>query len=113
MIDSYDFGVIVIDGKKYTSDLMIYPDRVEIAWWRKTSHELLVEDIPEEVFEADPKTIVVGKGFYGDMKVLTETVDYLKEKGIELIEQNTKEACETLNELSQKEKVVGLFHLTC
>ncbi|KPK98100.1 MAG: hypothetical protein AMJ90_10015 [candidate division Zixibacteria bacterium SM23_73_2] len=113
MIESYDFGEIIINGKKYTSDVIIYPDKVDSSWWRKTSHEILVEDIPEEIFKVNPKAIVVGKGFYGDMKVLPETVVYLKKKGIKLIEKNTKEACETLNELSQKEIVVGLFHLTC
>jgi hypothetical protein len=29
MIDSYDFGAIVIDGKRYSSDVIIYPDRVK------------------------------------------------------------------------------------
>ncbi|MEM3578264.1 MAG: Mth938-like domain-containing protein [Candidatus Bathyarchaeia archaeon] len=28
MIDSYDFGVIVVNGKRYTSDVIIFPERV-------------------------------------------------------------------------------------
>lgn len=35
MINSYDFGRIVVDGKAYTSDVIIFPDRVNSYWWRK------------------------------------------------------------------------------
>ena len=28
IIDSYQFGLIVVSGKKYTSDVIIFPDRV-------------------------------------------------------------------------------------
>jgi len=30
-IDSYSFGRIVIDGQVYTSDVIIYPDRVDAS----------------------------------------------------------------------------------
>jgi len=32
MIESYDFGRIVINGKKFGSDLIIFPDRVNGNW---------------------------------------------------------------------------------
>jgi hypothetical protein len=32
-IESYHFGEIVIDGRRYSSDVIIYPDRVEGQWW--------------------------------------------------------------------------------
>ncbi len=113
MIDSYEFGKIVIDSKKYTSDVIIYLDKIDSSWWRKTSHQLSVEDLTEDIFKVKPDTVIVGKGFYGYMEVLPETVELFKKKGIKLIEQDTKEACKTLNKLCQKEKIVGLFHLTC
>ena len=46
-IDSYHFGQIVIDGREYSSDVIIYPDRVQDNWRRNKSHELALEDISE------------------------------------------------------------------
>ena len=44
-IDSYSFGQIVIDARAYASDVIIYSDRVDAAWWRKEGHRLHPEDI--------------------------------------------------------------------
>jgi len=35
MIDSYDFGRIVINARKFGSDVVIFPDRINGNWWRK------------------------------------------------------------------------------
>jgi hypothetical protein len=40
MIESYKFGEIIITGKKYDSDLIIYPDHIDSSWWRKEGHLL-------------------------------------------------------------------------
>ena len=46
MIESTAFGVMTIDGRTYTSDLIIFPDgRVQDGWWRKRGHVLGVDDI--------------------------------------------------------------------
>jgi len=112
MINSYDFGEVVIDGKRYTSDVIIYPDRVKNDWWRKEGHQLCIDDL-EDVLETKPDVIVVGTGNPGMMRVLTETEKLIKSKGIRLIVQPTKEACQTYNQFSSSQKVVALFHLTC
>lgn len=112
MIESYEFGKIVIKGEKYTADLIIYPDRIEPDWWRKSSHELRLEDV-KTVVKEKPDTIIVGTGYNAVMKVLPETEDYILSKGIRLIVEDTKKAVKTYNEFSPKEKVVALFHLTC
>jgi len=41
MIESYDFGRIVVNGRKFGSDLIIFPDRVNGGWWRKEGRTLL------------------------------------------------------------------------
>ncbi|MHA1839475.1 MAG: hypothetical protein ACTSYO_05915 [Candidatus Ranarchaeia archaeon] len=38
MIDKYEFGCIVIRGQEYTSDVIVFPDRVIDGWWRKERH---------------------------------------------------------------------------
>ena len=113
MIDSYDFGQIVIDGRRYTSDVIVFPDRVRDGWWRKEGHRLHVEDIDRTVEEEKPEVLVVGTGYSGLMKVLPETEKYLKSKGIELIVQSTREACKTFDRLVKSKKVIAALHLTC
>jgi hypothetical protein len=113
VIESYDFGRIVVDGKEYTTDVIIFPDRVEDGWWRKASHQLHIEDI-EEVVAKGPDLLVVGTGYSALMKVPAETKRYIEERGIKLIIQPTKQACETYNKLIQSGKnAAAAFHLTC
>lgn len=33
IVDDYSFGRIKVGGKEYTSDVIIYPDRVDSSWW--------------------------------------------------------------------------------
>ena len=113
MIDSYDFGRIVIDGKEYTSDLIIFPNRVMGGWWRKEGHRLHINDL-DEVLTEKGEVLVVGTGYSGLMKVPTETKEFIKREGFELIIQPTKEACKTCNSLIKSgKKVIAALHLTC
>jgi len=112
MIDSYSFGLIVIDGTRYTSDLIIFPHRVKGGWWRKHSHQVHPEDLSEVILEK-PEILVIGTGAEGLVQVLPETQRYLDSHGIVLIAEATEEACRTYNRLNQSQKVVAAFHLTC
>ncbi len=113
MIDSYDFGQIIINGRRYTSDVIVLPDRVRESWWRREGHRLHVEDIEGALQEEKPEVLVVGTGYSGLMKVLPETENYLKSKGIELIVQSTREACKTFNRLVKSKRAIAALHLTC
>ncbi len=112
MIESYDFGRIVVDGKEYTSDLIIFPDHIETKWWRKKGHELGVEDV-RAIVEAKPNILIVGTGFSGLMKVLSDTVGLLESKQIKLIAQDSEKAWQTYNQLHKSSRVIAAFHLTC
>lgn len=112
MIDSYGFGRIVIDGKRFTSDVIIYPDRVDGSWWRREGHLLHIEDL-KGVAEENPEVLVVGTGSPGFLRVRPETEEFLKSKGIELIVEPTKTACHTYNELVKTKKIIAALHLTC
>lgn len=112
MIDSYDFGRIVIDGRRYTTDVIIFPDRVKGGWWRMEGHRLHVEDL-EEVLRERPAVLIVGTGYSGLMRVPNEVRDFFESMGIELIAQSTREACKTFNRLVQSRQVVAALHLTC
>ena len=115
MIDSYEFGIILVNGKKYTNDLIILPEKILDGWWRKEGHELHVEDL-KEIFKQEPKpeVLVVGTGYYGLVKISPKVENALKAQGIELVAQPTREACQTFNKLlNANRRVVGAFHLTC
>jgi hypothetical protein len=111
-IEGYRFGRIVVDGETHTKDLIILPDRVAGGWWRKEGHRLDARDL-DAVFEARPEVVIVGQGAYGRMQVPPETEQAIEERGMELITQSTRQACETYNELREKRPVAAALHLTC
>ena len=98
MIDSYSFGKIVIEGKIFNSDVIIYQDNIDHKWWRKEGHLLQKEDL-YDVLKHRPKILIVGTGNPGLMKVPEETKQYIKSKGIKLIIDNTEKACKIYNKL--------------
>ncbi|MCK5050581.1 MAG: hypothetical protein KAS53_02490 [Candidatus Cloacimonetes bacterium] len=111
-IDSYYFGNIVIDGKEYNSDVIIFADRVSSSWRRLKGHLLQLADI-NEILEYNPDTIIIGTGSYGLMKIHTNVTLELKNRNIELIEEKTKKAIEIYNQISSDRNVIAGLHLTC
>lgn len=112
MIDSYDFGRIVIDGKPYDSDVIIHGDGRISSWWRKEGHKLQESDI-KEIIEEMPQILIVGTGYSGVMKVPQGTKAFIESKGIKLLVERTEDACTAYNKLKGSENVVAALHLTC
>ncbi len=112
IIDSYQFGQIVISGREFSSDVIIFPDRVKDDWWRKSGHQLYLEDIAGVTAEK-PEVLVVGTGAYGLMKVQPEVKSAVDAQGIKLIVEATEKACHTYNQLCSSQRVVAALHLTC
>ena len=111
-IDSYRFGKIVIDGKAYSKDVLILPDKVISPWWRAVGHSLSPADLAEAL-GAEPEVIVIGTGAMGAMDVPEETVRYLKDMDIEVVIMKTGAAKDEFNRVSQDRRAVAAFHLTC
>jgi hypothetical protein len=111
-IEHYSFGRITIDGKTYTSDVIIYTGRVDSSWWRKEGHYLQVIDLTD-VINARPEVLIVGTGSSGLMKVSKETISYLESKGIEVHVALTEKAVELFNKLQKDKIVIAALHLTC
>lgn len=111
IIEEYDFGRMKIDGKIFTKDLIILPNRIIENWWREEGHLLKLSDI-FEVFEIKPEFLIIGQGAYGLMKISEEVIDKLNEYKIKYYTSNTFEAVKKFNELNIQKKV-GVFHLTC
>jgi hypothetical protein len=111
MIEEYSFGRIVVDGRAYSNDIRIIEGKVKPEWWRKEGHMLHLEDM-RDALDANPKTIIVGCGHEGVLKVMPEVKEHCRAHDIELIELWTAEAVKKYNEMAGP-GVVGLFHLTC
>lgn len=112
MIESYDFGRIVVDGRVYTSDVIVFPNRVRSDWWRREGHVLHTDDL-KEIMRERPEVLVVGTGYSGLMEVPRETVEYVRSKGVELVAENTQKAVEVFNALSKSKRAIAALHLTC
>lgn len=111
-IDSYSFGKMVVDGEEYTSDLIIYPDKINDSWWRGKGHLLQKDDL-EEILEAKPSVLIIGTGNVGIMRVPDKLRKELIALGIELVVERTGKAVEVFNTFTEKKGVIAAFHLTC
>lgn len=112
-IEAYSFGRIVIAGREYTSDVIIYPDgRVQGSWWRASGHRLSLADIGGLV-GSRPDVIVAGTGSSGMMVPDKELADRLRERGIVLESMPTADAVERYNRVAVDRRAGACLHLTC
>jgi len=113
-VDSYSFGRIVINGREFKNDVIVSQEEViNPRWWRKEGHNVHPEDIGE-IVSANPEIVVFGTGASGIMRVSEEVLKGLKERGIDVIQQLTKDAVKTFNQMVKEgRKVILAAHLTC
>lgn len=112
-IDSYKFGLVVIDGESFSNDCLVLGNKVKSDWWRKEGHLLNPEDL-EEVAKIKPDVLVVGCGAYGVMKISEQTKEMLQRNGVELEAFDTSDAVKRFNELAeQRQNAAAALHLTC
>jgi len=111
MIDSYTFGSIVIDGKEYNHDVIVYKDKID-SWWREQGHNVTIDDLKK--LPGGIEVFVMGNGASSCCAFPDESKKYLEKKGIEVIIEDTGMAYKTYNKLVKEGKnVAGGFHLTC
>jgi len=92
---------------------MIMGDKVQTSWWRKEGHTLLPSDMKEALESYQPEVVVIGTGYAGMMKVPKATREYLETRGVRILIEKTKRACELFNELSKSKRTLAGLHLTC
>ncbi len=104
---------MVIDGKQYTSDLIIFPDGCVLdGWWRARGHALSADDIADLV-DKKPKIIIAGTGVNGRMQPEAHLNAYLEKQGIEFLVGDNVVAVKWFNELKDSGNVGACFHLSC
>lgn len=120
MIEEYQFGSIIVDGKRYGHDIEVRWTGEVFSWWRKESHIIDLVDIQRAIDEK-PDLVILGTGAAGVAKVTEKAQKEIRAQGIELIIDKTEEAIRTFNiikarskqEEGREKKIIGLFHLTC
>jgi hypothetical protein len=112
LVDSYRFGEVVVEGRRFRTDITITCDGSVSSWWRREGHVLNVEDL-KGVLCDDLEVLVVGTGDSGGMVVPEDTRGFVSSLGIDLFTEKTASACERYNSLLGEKKVALAIHLTC
>ncbi|UCB43785.1 MAG: hypothetical protein JSV77_03820 [Dehalococcoidales bacterium] len=116
-VNSFKFGSIVLDGKKYSRDVFLYPDggirKRKGGFWKFGSHAIKREEI-EELVNTAPDILIVGTGTDGAAKLNPDAGAFLKGSEVESVVVPSQEAVERFNELSsQGKRPAALIHITC
>jgi len=112
IISDYSFGRIVVNGKTYSKDVIIFPDRVFSPWWRGEGHLLQIDDLVE-VVKTDITELIIGTGYYGTMKVPSVVMEFLNDKGITTSIEKTPLAVDVYNRTILERAAIAALHLTC
>jgi hypothetical protein len=111
-IESFKFGSITIEGKTYTNDVIVYPDRVDESWSREEEHRPQIREFAD-IVNAEPDILIIGTGYAGVLSIPDQIRNYLTSKGIEVRVDKTKQAIALFNALQSTEKVIAALHITC
>jgi hypothetical protein len=113
-IDSYTFGSIEVDGTSYSKDVIIVRGEVLSPWWREAGGHVFAPDDLQTVIDAAPKTVVLGTGFFGMVKVREETLAAFDARGTRVVVEKTRQATEVFNRLTADGvDAAAALHLTC
>lgn len=116
-IDKLTFGSMIVEGKKYRRDVLIFTDgtvkKRKGGFLMFGSHKIKKQEL-EELSQGQPEIIVIGTGTNGAARVAPEAESWAKGQNLSLVVQPSYNAVTRLNELvEQKKKVAALIHITC
>jgi hypothetical protein len=116
-IAEFTFGSIIVEGKKYRRDILIFADgtvkKRKGGFLMFGSHKIKKQEL-EELSQGQPEIIIIGTGTDGAAHIAPEAESWAKEKNLNLLVQPSYDAVARVNELAeQKKKVAALIHITC
>jgi hypothetical protein len=115
-IDGLTFGSIVVEGKKYHRDVLIFANgtvkKRKGGFLMFGSHKIKKQEL-EELSQGQPETIIVGTGTNGAAHITPEAESWAKGKNLSLLIQLSHDAIAVVNELGEQKKVAALIHITC
>ena len=116
-VESLSFGSIIVGGKKYRRDLILFPDgtvkKRKGSFWIFGSHRFKREEI-EELWRAGAEDIVIGTGTNSKAKLSNEAKSYAEQAQLQLHTFPSYEAVLEFNCLVDNgKKVTAIIHVTC
>lgn len=116
-ITELSWGRIQVEGRDAPlKDAKLYPGGSREWDWRETGteHEPGIQPADvNELLKHGVDVVVLSRGIHRRLGVCEETLELLKERGVEAHVLQTEEAARLYNELAAKKRVGGLFHSTC
>ena len=116
-ITHVSWGRLEVEGKAGPyKDAKLFPGGSREWNWRETGTEHVPGIQPadaQELLDHGAKVVVLSRGMAECLRVPRETLDFLKERGIEAHILPTTQAAELYNRLAKEGPVGGVFHTTC
>lgn len=115
-IEFVGFGEIAFNGKSFDYDLIVEKGRTRRrkkgpskAYRDRFGHTPLS---PDEDIPWSAPSLVIGTGAEGRLPVMQELREMAADRGVELVELPTAEACQLLRSAKRK-NVNAILHVTC
>ena len=114
-VDSFSFGSIVIEGKQYNRDVLIFPDGTVRprpgGFWRFGSHTIKKEEL-DRLAQVGADEIVVGTGIDPIARLTPDAESWANETKLNLTVVASPEAVDRFNRLVEEGKrVSALIHI--
>jgi hypothetical protein len=116
LITHFSWGRLEVEGGRRFKDAKLFPGGAREWDWSETGTDHVPGIQPadvEELLEQGAKVIVLSKGIYECLQVCPETLEMLKQRGIDFRTLQSQQAVRLYNKLREKDLVGGLFHSTC
>jgi len=111
------WGYIEVDGLGRFRDARLWPGGGRAWDWRETGtdHDVGIQPADvSELLEHDPDVVVLGCGRQGRLTVRDETLTVLRQRGVDVVCEQTAAAITAYNALAADDRrVAALLHTTC
>jgi hypothetical protein len=110
------WGRLEVEGRPVFKDAKLFPGGAREWDWSETGTAHVPGIQPADVtelFEHGATVIVLTKGVYERLRVCPETLELLRDRGVTVHVLQTEEAVRLYNQLTETDRVGGLFHSTC
>ena len=116
-IADISWGQTSVEGQRQTfKDVKLYPGGARAWDWNETgtrhSPGIQPADV-QELLDNGAQVIVLSKGFNERLQVQPETLDLLREQGVDVHVLQTEQAVKRYNELAGEQPAGALIHSTC
>ncbi len=114
-ITHLSWGHLEIEDRSF-KDAKLFPGGSREWDWNETGTDHVSGIQPadvEELLEHGASVVVLSRGFYERLQIREQTLQMLRDKNIPVHVEQTEEAVQLYNELSETERVGALIHSTC